>query len=65
MSLERTRRRVALAGTGHRGSGTWGRQLFRDLNDRLELVGLADVNSLRLAQAQRIASVWIPSADAP
>ena len=61
MSLERPRRRVALAGTGHRGSGTWGRQLFRDLNDRLELVGLADINSLRLAQAQRYIGTNAPA----
>jgi predicted dehydrogenase len=61
MSLEEPRRRVALAGTGHRGSGTWGRQLFRDRNDRLELVGLADINSLRLAQAQRYIGTNAPA----
>ncbi|MEX0854009.1 MAG: Gfo/Idh/MocA family oxidoreductase [Bauldia sp.] len=52
MSAEPPRRRIALAGTGHRGSGTWGRQLCRDMPDRIELVGLADPNALRLAQAQ-------------
>ncbi len=46
------KRRVALAGTGHRGAGTWGRQLLRDHGGRVELVGLHDVNPLRLARAR-------------
>ena len=52
MANEGQRRRVALAGTGHRGSGTWGKQLTRDMAERVELVGLADTNSRRLAAAQ-------------
>lgn len=61
MSIETPRRRVALAGTGHRGSGTWGRELFREMSDRLELVGLADTNSLRLAYAQRYIGTNAPA----
>ncbi len=56
-----TRRRVALAGTGHRGSGTWGRELFRDFRHRLELVGLADTNSRRLAAAQAFIGTNAPA----
>ena len=61
MNTEPSRRRIALAGTGHRGSGTWGRQLFRDMADRVELVGLADSNSLRLAEAQRTIGTNAPT----
>ena len=50
--MAQVKRRVALAGTGHRGAGTWGRQLLRDHGGRVELVGLHDVNALRLARAR-------------
>jgi hypothetical protein len=41
------RRRLALAGTGSRGSGTWGEDLVRHYADVVELVGLFDRNGLR------------------
>jgi predicted dehydrogenase len=47
-------RRVALAGTGHRGTGTWGRDLLTELGDRVGLVGLFDSNPMRLAAAQQV-----------
>ena len=55
-----TRRRIALAGTGHRGSGTWGRDLVRDWATEVELVGIADPNPLRLAAASRIIGTNAP-----
>jgi predicted dehydrogenase len=55
------KRRVALAGTGHRGAGTWGRQLLRDHGSRVELVGLNDVNPLRLAQARQAIGTEAPA----
>jgi predicted dehydrogenase len=61
MTGEPQRRRVALAGTGHRGSATWGRQLTRDLAERVELVGLADPNSRRLAVAQQAIGTNAPA----
>jgi predicted dehydrogenase len=61
MSTEAQRRRVALVGTGHRGSGTWGRQLLRDCGERVELVGLADSNRRRLAVAQRYIGTNAPA----
>ena len=60
MTIVRGRRRVALAGTGHRGSGTWGRQLTRDMADRVELVGIADTNSMRLTAGKRIIGTNAP-----
>jgi predicted dehydrogenase len=61
MADEPQRRRIALAGTGHRGSGTWGRQLVRDMADRVELVGLADSNGRRLAVAQQAIGTNAPA----
>ena len=55
------KRRVALAGTGHRGAGTWGRQLLRDHGSRVELVGLHDANSLRLARARQAIGTDAPA----
>ncbi len=49
---EEGRRRVALVGTGHRGAGTWGRELLVNCRPFVELVGLADQNSLRLERAR-------------
>jgi predicted dehydrogenase len=61
MTVEPQRRRIAIAGTGHRGTSTWGRQLIRDMAERVELVGLADTNSLRLAEAQRAIGTNAPA----
>ncbi len=45
--------RLALVGTGSRGSGTWGRELLKGQGQRVEIVGLCDVNRLRLEAARR------------
>jgi predicted dehydrogenase len=50
--MEDEQRRVALVGTGHRGAGTWGRELLANCRQWVELVGLADTNSLRLERAR-------------
>src|SRR5258708_13143340 len=41
------KRRYAIAGTGDRGSGMWGRDLVRRYPDLLEFVGLCDINPKR------------------
>ena len=46
---ESNKRRVAVIGTGHRGAGTWGRELLATCGDVVDLVGLCDSNSLRLS----------------
>ena len=60
LSVPDHKRRVALAGTGHRGAGTWGRQLLRDHGTRVALVGLHDVNALRLARARAAIGTGAP-----
>ena len=54
------RRRLVLAGTGSRGSGTWGEDLVRHYADRVELVGLFDHNRLRARAAQRLIGASVP-----
>ena len=51
--------RVALVGTGIRGSTTWGTNLLRDAGELVEIVGLCDVNPDRVKVAQR----WMGGAD--
>jgi predicted dehydrogenase len=46
------RRRLALAGAGHRGAGTWGRDLLANFGGLVDLVGVCDKNSLRLERAR-------------
>ena len=46
------RRRYAVIGTGHRGSGMWGRGLLERYSDVVELVGLCDANGKRAAAAR-------------
>jgi predicted dehydrogenase len=47
------KQRLALVGTGHRGTGTWGVDLMASYRDRVEFVGLCDSNSRRVAYARR------------
>ncbi len=58
---ELNKTRVALVGTGSRGSGTWGESLVRDYGDYLEMVGLCDINSKRVDYARRKIGSQIPT----
>jgi predicted dehydrogenase len=51
------KRRVAVVGTGHRGAGTWGKELLATCGDLVDLVGLCDSNSLRLQAARQAIGV--------
>lgn len=54
------RQRFALAGTGSRGSGTWGEDLVRHYADRVEIVGLFDRNGARARAARRLIGTDAP-----
>jgi predicted dehydrogenase len=54
------KRRVALAGTGHRGAGTWGKELIATCGEWVELVGLCDVNPMRLERARAAVGTKAP-----
>lgn len=45
--------KVALVGTGSRGTSTWGRNLIHPYDDYVEMVGLCDVNPKRLEIAKK------------
>jgi predicted dehydrogenase len=52
MEASEEKLRVALVGTGHRGTSTWGRELLANHRSRVDLVGLADKNSMRVERAR-------------
>jgi len=53
--------RVAIVGTGIRGSTTWGMNLLRDVGDYVEMVGLCDINPKRVEVANRWMGGGIPT----
>jgi predicted dehydrogenase len=54
------RRRYAIIGTGHRGTGMWGADVVGKYADVIELVGLADTNPKRAEAARRLIGVDCP-----
>ena len=55
------KRRYAVIGTGVRAIGMWGRPLREKFSDRLEFVGLCDVNSKRVEIARTAMGVSCPT----
>ena len=55
-----SKRRVALVGTGHRGTGMWGQELLAECGDWVDMVGLCDVNRLRLERARTLIGTDAP-----
>jgi predicted dehydrogenase len=53
--------KLALVGTGHRGSGFWGVNLVKSFNEVVDFVGLCDVNPRRLAYAKQAMQVNCPT----
>jgi predicted dehydrogenase len=60
-SVNTKKKRVALVGTGHRGSGTWGRDLLREKADYVEMVGLCDINHKRAEVAKQLIGTDAPT----
>ena len=54
------KRRVALVGTGIRGTGFWGKYLFENYSDVIDYVGLCDINTGRLEYALEYMGVDCP-----
>ena len=55
------KRRYAIVGTGVRGIFMWGTPILRDYSDRVEMVGLCDINPLRVEAAKRQLKVSCPT----
>ncbi len=49
--------RLGMIGTGHRGTGFWGRDLLKNFSDVVEFTGLCDINPGRLAFAKTMMNV--------
>src|SRR2546430_8130382 len=47
------RLRMALVGTGARGSFTWGQEVAKGYSDVVEIVGLCDINPKRVEAAKK------------
>lgn len=62
--LETKKLRVALVGTGSRGSGTWGKDVVDSYGDYVDMVGLCDLNHKRLAVAKKKIGVDVKTYDA-
>jgi predicted dehydrogenase len=57
---------MAIVGTGHRGTGTWGREVMATCADHVELVGLCDLNPERLrVAAGKLPGTPVLSTDLP
>lgn len=56
-----TKKRLALIGTGHRGTGFWGETVLKNFGDVVEFVGLCDSNPGRVAYAKQRLNVTCPT----
>ena len=52
--------RLALVGTGARGSSLWGREIIKTFGEVTEFVGLSDINPGRLAYVKKMLNVSCP-----
>jgi hypothetical protein len=57
------RERLAMVGTEARGSTMWGHNLLQVCGDRVEIVGLCDINSKRKAASQKFIAKDSPKAE--
>jgi len=55
--------RIATVGTGSRGIGMWGSPVVRDYSDRVQFVGLCDINGKRVKVAQGLLGKGIADMD--
>jgi len=57
----KTKTRLALVGTGVRGTSMWGKNLVENYSDHVEFVGLCDINPGRLEYAKNYIGVTCPT----
>jgi predicted dehydrogenase len=55
------KKRLAIVGTGHRGTGMWGVPVAKDFSDVVEFVGFCDINPKRAAYAASIIGTNVPT----
>ncbi len=59
--LSMAKKRVAMVGTGGRGTTMWGTEVIKEYADTIEFVGLCDKNPGRVATAKRIMKLSSPT----
>lgn len=59
--FEGKKKRYAMVGTGHRGTGMWGKDVLNDYADYVEFVGLCDKNKGRVETAKKMMGVSCPT----
>lgn len=55
------RRRFAMIGTGHRGTGMWGKDIFDRYQNEIEFVGLCDKNGKRADAGKKLIGADCPT----
>src|SRR5437667_9492918 len=55
------RLRMAILGTGIRGSLTWGQDVVKGYSDVIEIVGLCDINRKRVEAAKKLIGISAPT----
>src|SRR5947208_17185059 len=55
------RLRMAIVGTGNRGSLTWGQEVVKGYGDVVEIVGLCDINRKRVESAKKLIGINAPT----
>lgn len=55
------KKKVAMVGTGHRGTSMWGTELLKEHRNMLEFVGLCDINPGRVATAKEMLKLSCPT----
>ena len=55
------RRRYAMVGTGHRGTGMWGKDIFERYANEIEFVGLCDKNGKRAEAGKKLIGAGCPT----
>jgi predicted dehydrogenase len=59
--LGTTKKRFAMIGTGHRGTGMWGKDLINTYAEHIEFVGLCDKNKGRVETAKKMIGADCPT----
>ena len=55
------KKRLVIVGTGHRGTGFWGKPVLANFGDVIEFVGLCDINPGRLETAKQFMGATCPT----
>jgi predicted dehydrogenase len=60
-TLDLPKKKIAMVGTGHRGTGMWGSEVINEYADSVEFVGLCDINPGRVKTAQKMMKLSCPT----